>query len=110
MLSERCLMAKLFQKPHSAEYLLLMLIRKEIMSKLDDLKADVADYHAKVSAKLAEVSAQVEALKSQPSGVSDADLQSVIDMIDSAKAELAPAPAPAPEPAPVDSTPATPTA
>lgn len=74
------------------------------MSKLDDLKADVADYHAKVTAKLSEVQSQLSALQAQPAGVSDADLQSVIDSIDAAKAEIAPpaveAPAPAPEAAP----------
>lgn len=71
------------------------------MSKLDDLKADVADYHAKVVAKVDDLKAQITALQGQVGGVSDADLQTVIDAIDAAKGELAPPVVAAPVEAPV---------
>jgi hypothetical protein len=89
----------------SAILAFLIAMKDDVMSKLDDLKADVADYHAKVAAKLQEVSDEIAALKAQPTGVSDGDLQSVIDMIDAAKAELMPKPV-EPAPAPVEPTPA----
>lgn len=77
------------------------------MSKLDDLKADVADYHAKVVAKVDDLKAQITALQGQVGGVSDADLQTVIDAIDAAKGELAPPVVAAPVEAPVEVAPAT---
>lgn len=75
---------------------------ENLMSKLDDLKADLADYFAKAQSDHDDLKAQVEALKSQASDVSDADLQSVMDSIDAAKAKIAPvaaAVAPAADPA-----------
>lgn len=81
---------------------LLCNVKDSLMSKLDDLKADVADYHAKVVAKVDDLKAQITALQGQVGGVSDADLQTVIDAIDAAKGELAPPVVAAPVEAPVE--------
>ena len=81
------------------------------MAKIDELKADIATFKDAALGEVDKLQAAVKDLKDKVatgSGVSDADIQSVIDQVDAAKAALAadvaadaaPAPEPAPEPTP----------
>lgn len=80
---------------------LILALEIRLMSKIDELKADVADYHDKVVAKVDSLKAEIAALQGRPNGTSDEELQGVINSIDAFKGELAPPVAPAPvEPAP----------
>lgn len=89
----------------TAEYKLLLLMRKELMSEIQKL-SDAVD------AFVSEVTSEIATLKGQVGGASDADVDAVLAKVTAAAAALAPpapvAPAPAPEaPAPVvDPTPA----
>lgn len=75
------------------------------MSKLDDLKADIASYKDQVMAEVDKLQAVVEDLKTKVgAGITDADIDEVIAQVDAAKAALAadvapvePAPEPTPE-------------
>jgi len=72
-----------------SELNLLLYMRNEIMSKLDDLKSDIADYQAKVMAAVDGLQAAVEDLKTKVgTGVTDADIDAVIAQVDAAKAAL----------------------
>src|SRR5574343_385945 len=72
-----------------SELNLLLYMRNEIMTKLDDLKSDIADYQAKVMAAVDGLQAAVEDLKTKVgTGVTDADIDAVIAQVDAAKAAL----------------------
>ena len=60
------------------------------MSKLDDLKADVEEFKAAALAEVDKLQAAVKDLKDKVgSGITEADIQSVIDQVDAAKKALA---------------------
>jgi hypothetical protein len=101
----------------NAAYELLLYMRYELMSKLDELKAEIAEFKDAALAEVDKLQAAVKDLKDKVgSGITDADVQAVIDQVEAAKkaladdvaADAAPAPEPVEEPAPVEEAPEVP--
>ena len=97
----------------NAAYELLLYMRYELMSKLDELKVEIAEFKDAALGEVDKLQAAVKDLKDKVgSGITDADVQAVIDQVEAAKKALADdvaadaAPAPEPEvpaePAPVE--------
>lgn len=94
-----------------AERELLLYMRYEIMSKLDELKAEIAEFKDAALGEVDKLQAAVKELKGKVgTGITDEDIQSVIDQVEASKkaladdvaadAEVAPEPAVEPQPEP----------
>lgn len=86
-------MLRYFQKALQilkAERQLLLYMRYEIMSKLDELKVEIAEFKDAALGEVDKLQAAVKDLKEKVgSGISEADVQAVIDQVEAAKKALA---------------------
>lgn len=92
-----------------ADHDLLLYMRYELMTKLDELKADVESFKVAALGEVDKLQAAVKDLKDKVgSGITDEDIQAVIDQVDAAKKALADDVAADAEPAPAPEEPASP--